>query len=61
MSEDRQASPANRAEETVQAGAFGDDGVLYIVQIRTSERRECVDNFDMSHEMPRASVRQIAV
>ena len=31
MSEDRQASPVNRAEETVQAGAFGDDGVLYKV------------------------------
>ena len=31
MSEDRQASPANRAEETVQAIAFGDDSVLYKV------------------------------
>ena len=31
MSEDRQASPANPAEETFQADAFGDDGFLYKV------------------------------
>ena len=31
MSEGRQACPANPAEEAVQAGAFGDDGVLYKV------------------------------
>ena len=31
MFEDRQASPVNRDEETIQADAFSDDGVLYKV------------------------------